>query len=81
MYLGNKESYPTLKYPELYLLHGGYKTFFEKYSDKCEQCAYRPMLYPNHENDLRHFRAKSKSGSGDSKSRLALRNSLKRLGL
>lgn len=77
----NKESYPTLNYPELYLLHGGYKIFFEKYSDKCEPRAYRPMLDPNHENDLRHFRAKSKSGSGDSKSRLALRNSLKRLGL
>ncbi|GFG39317.1 hypothetical protein Cfor_02242 [Coptotermes formosanus] len=77
----NKESYPTLNYPELYLLHGGYKTFFEKYSDKCEPCAYRPMLDPDHENELRHFRSKSKSGAGDSKSRLALRNSLKRLGL
>jgi hypothetical protein len=77
----NKESYPMLNYPELYLLHGGYKTFFEEHSDKCEPCSYRPMLDPNHENDLRHFRSKSKSWNADSKSRLALRNSLKRLGL
>lgn len=77
----NKESYPMLNYPELYLLHGGYKTFFEKHSDKCEPCAYRPMLDPDHENDLRHFRSKSKSWNADSKSRLALRSSLKRLGL
>lgn len=77
----NKESYPALNYPELYLLHGGYKTFFERHSDKCEPCAYRPMLDPDHETDLRHFRSKSKSWNGDSKSRLALRNNLKRLGL
>jgi hypothetical protein len=70
-----------LNYPELYLLHGGYKTFFEKHSDKCEPRAYRPMLDPGHEHDLRHFRSKSKSGNADSKSRLALRSSLKRLGL
>ncbi|XP_069691730.1 M-phase inducer phosphatase-like isoform X2 [Periplaneta americana] len=77
----NKEFYPALNYPELYLLHGGYKTFFERHSDKCEPCAYRPMLDPNHETDLKHFRSKSKSWNGDSKSRLALRNNLKRLGL
>ncbi|KDR09024.1 M-phase inducer phosphatase [Zootermopsis nevadensis] len=77
----NKESYPTLNYPELYLLHGGYKTFFERHGDKCEPCAYRPMLDPDHETDLRHFRSKSKSWNGDSKSRLALRSNLKRLGL
>ncbi|PSN40210.1 hypothetical protein C0J52_17642 [Blattella germanica] len=77
----NGDSYPALNYPELYLLHGGYKTFFEKHSDKCEPCAYRPMLDPNHETDLRHFRSKSKSWNGDSKSRQAFRNTLKRLGL
>lgn len=77
----NKEFYPALSYPELYLLHGGYKSFFERHSDNCEPCAYRPMLDPNHETDLKHFRSKSKSWNGDSKSRLALRSNLKRLGL
>lgn len=75
----NKESYPALHYPEVYLLHGGYKEFFEKYSDLCEPCSYKPMLDPGHEADLRHFRSKSKSG--DTKNRLALRGNLKRLGL
>lgn len=27
----NETSYPNLHYPELYLLHGGYKLFFEKF--------------------------------------------------
>ncbi|XP_066991644.2 M-phase inducer phosphatase isoform X2 [Anabrus simplex] len=77
----NKESYPALNYPEIYLLHGGYKDFYTKFKELCEPCAYLPMLHPKHESDLRHFRSKSKSWSGDSKSRLAIRNSLKRLGL
>lgn len=26
----NKESYPRLNHPEMYILEGGYKAFFEK---------------------------------------------------
>ncbi|GLG99545.1 Uncharacterized protein GBIM_05985 [Gryllus bimaculatus] len=74
----NKESYPALHYPEVYLLHGGYKEFYERHSELCEPCAYLPMLDPKHDADLRFFRSKTKSG--DSKSRSGFRN-LKRLGL
>ncbi|XP_071448865.1 M-phase inducer phosphatase-like isoform X2 [Hetaerina americana] len=83
----NKECYPALHYPEIYLLHGGYKEFFDKHSDLCEPCSYLPMADPRYESDLRTCRAKSKSWtggvgtSGMEGSRMAMRGSLKRLGL
>ena len=27
----NKDSYPKLNYPEVYVMEGGYKAFYEKY--------------------------------------------------
>ncbi|KAG8227741.1 hypothetical protein J437_LFUL008385 [Ladona fulva] len=82
----NKECYPALHYPEIYLLHGGYKAFFEKHRDLCEPCSYLPMLDARFESDFRYCRAKSKSWTGGAgttieSSRLAFRGSLKRLGL
>lgn len=64
----NESSYPALHYPEIYLLHGGYKEFYEQYSELCDPVSYRPMLDPNFNEAYRHFRAKSKSWTGDSKS-------------
>ncbi|KAK3759224.1 hypothetical protein RRG08_054943 [Elysia crispata] len=63
----NKECYPFLHYPEIYLLEGGYKNFFENYPHLCEPQTYKKMLDKNHSEDLRKFRAKCKSWS-DSKS-------------
>uniref|UniRef100_A0A6M2DLL1 protein-tyrosine-phosphatase n=1 Tax=Xenopsylla cheopis TaxID=163159 RepID=A0A6M2DLL1_XENCH len=65
----NREVYPALHYPEIYLLHGGYKEFFASYSDLCDPIAYRPMLDPEFDADLKLFRAKSKNWNGDSKNR------------
>lgn len=66
-------NYPTLDYPELYLLHNGYKEFYSCYADLCEPCNYVPMLAPAHNEEYRLFRAKTKSwqcgdseGGGDS---------------
>ena len=56
----NKDSYPKLFYPELYLLEGGYKAFFEQSLDLCVPQAYKPMLHEEHVSDLKHFRAKTK---------------------
>lgn len=56
--------YPSLQYPEIYLLHGGYKEFFESNSDLCDPIAYRPMLEPTFTDEYKHFRAKSKSWTG-----------------
>lgn len=63
----NKECYPFLHYPEIYLLEGGYKKFFEHFPHLCEPQTYKKMLDKNHSEDLRKFRAKCKSWS-DSKS-------------
>lgn len=63
----NTNSYPALHYPEIYLLHGGYKEFYENHSELCDPIAYRPMLEPSFAEEYRHFRAKSKSWNGDVK--------------
>jgi M-phase inducer phosphatase 2 len=57
----NKHCYPSLNYPEIYLLEGGYKNFFESHSESCLPKAYKPMLHDDHRNDLKFFRKKSKS--------------------
>jgi len=57
--------YPMLKYPELYLLKGGYKDFFADYPELCDK-GYVRMLDENHSDDLekyRTFRAKAKTWS------------------
>ena len=41
----HEESYPELYYPQLYLIKGGYKEFFESYRGKCEPQAYVEMLH------------------------------------
>ncbi|XP_057662274.1 M-phase inducer phosphatase-like [Diorhabda carinulata] len=65
----NEIMYPYLHYPEIYLLEGGYKKFFEEFSEMCTPVAYKEMLHPDHEGDLRHFRSKSKTWNCDSRQR------------
>ncbi|EFA12824.1 M-phase inducer phosphatase [Tribolium castaneum] len=77
----NQDVYPSLHYPEVYLLEGGYKKFFEEYSDLCVPIAYTEMLHPEYENELRHFRLKSKTWNADTRQRSGCRHNLKRLGL
>lgn len=57
----NKDSYPKLFYPEIYLLEGGYKAFYESDKTLCEPNTYKPMLHVDHVHDLKHFRAKTKT--------------------
>ncbi|KAF3429756.1 hypothetical protein E2986_01939 [Frieseomelitta varia] len=57
----NKERYPALYYPEVYLLHGGYEQFYKKQKELCSPQGYRPMSHPDHQADLKIFRSKSKS--------------------
>lgn len=69
----NKENYPALNFPEIYLLDGGYKSFFNEHPTLCDPISYRPMLHSDHSADLRHFRAKSKSWTAGEKRRQARR--------
>ncbi|XP_069141026.1 M-phase inducer phosphatase 2-like [Argopecten irradians] len=64
----NEANYPSLTYPEMYLLDGGFKAFYQTDKTLCYPMEYKPMLHPGHGKDLRHFRSKSKSWSaGDKK--------------
>jgi len=57
----NENTYPNLYYPEIYLLHGGYKMFFEKFKDHCYPQTYLPMDSSDHKQDLMKFKKKSKT--------------------
>ncbi|XP_055331978.1 M-phase inducer phosphatase 3-like [Paramacrobiotus metropolitanus] len=53
--------YPYLAYPEIYLLEGGYKKFFECAKDLCEPPFYTPMRAVQHQSEFIHFKTKAKS--------------------
>ncbi|CAL4105551.1 unnamed protein product, partial [Meganyctiphanes norvegica] len=77
-------NYPALNFPELYLLEGGYRVFYQQYPEFCTPEGYTMMLDAKFEDDFKHFRAKSKSWASDNKqtkSRGLPRTGLKRLGL
>lgn len=57
----NKHCYPNLFYPEIYLLEGGYKLFYENYIQMCEPKSYLPMMNDSHRNEMKYFRRKSKT--------------------
>ncbi|XP_013163476.1 PREDICTED: M-phase inducer phosphatase 1-B-like isoform X3 [Papilio xuthus] len=52
----NQENYPSLHYPEVYLLHEGYRAFYTRYPALCS-AGYTAMLDPRHRQQLRHHRA------------------------
>ncbi|KAM9323749.1 uncharacterized protein PAF06_019962 [Gastrophryne carolinensis] len=63
--LDRKENiYPNLYYPELYLLKGGYKEFFESFEDLCEPQGYVNMLHGDYTEQLRKYHKKNKPPSG-----------------
>eukprot|EP00943_MAST-04B_sp_MAST-4B-sp1_P009705 g9705.t1 len=41
----HENSYPQLYYPQLYLIKGGYKEFYNNFIEKCEPRAYVEMLH------------------------------------
>ena len=57
----NKHNYPNLFYPEIYLLEGGYKNFYETNVKHCEPQSYMPMLHNEFRTDMKYFRKKSKT--------------------
>ncbi|XP_063545312.1 M-phase inducer phosphatase 2-like isoform X2 [Cydia strobilella] len=53
----NKEIYPSLHYPEVYLLHEGYRAFYQRHPDLCSPAGYTAMLDPKHRDLLRRHRS------------------------
>lgn len=78
----NKEYYPALYYPEMYLLLGGYKKFYGEQKEFCSPQDYKPMKHPNHEEECRFFRSKSKSWQAEKTKGISqtVRANLERLG-
>ncbi|XP_078497281.1 M-phase inducer phosphatase 1-B-like [Lissotriton helveticus] len=56
----NANPYPTLCYPELYILKGGYKEFYGKFQGLCEPQAYVHMLHADFREEMRKFHRKKK---------------------
>ena len=59
----NAEKYPVLNFPELYIMKGGYRDFYNQYREVCVPPCYIPMLHEDHKSDLEKFRSKFKSRS------------------
>ena len=55
----NKDCYPALHYPEMYLLEGGYKAFYEAHAPLCDPRGYKPMTHQDHTADLKLHRTRS----------------------
>ena len=66
----NMEVFPALHYPECYLLHLGYKEFFNNYPSLCTG-GYTEMIDDRYKTDLKRMRAKSKSWAGGTVSRIS----------
>ncbi|XP_045689390.1 M-phase inducer phosphatase 2 [Phyllostomus hastatus] len=67
--------YPSLHYPEMYILKGGYKEFFPQHPTFCEPQDYRPMNHEAFKDKLKTFRLKTRSWTGE-RSRRELCNRL-----
>lgn len=58
----NHAAYPSVHFPELYILQGGYAECWKRYPERCEPRGYTPMDDPRHlaarANDLGEMRKK-----------------------
>ncbi|CAB3238324.1 unnamed protein product [Arctia plantaginis] len=52
----NTARYPRLQYPEMYLLHAGYRAFYRQFPELCRPRGYTAMLDPRHRRSLRLHR-------------------------
>lgn len=74
----NANSYPSLHYPEMYLLEGGYKSFYANFKEYCDPQGYKTMLDKNNVEDMALFRSKCKSDTTEyRRTRSKVRSGLK----
>ncbi|XP_066128685.1 M-phase inducer phosphatase 3 [Saccopteryx bilineata] len=57
--------YPALYYPELYILKGGYRDFFQDYMVLCEPQSYCPMHHHDHKAELLRCQSQNKAWEGE----------------
>ncbi|CAH2083272.1 unnamed protein product [Euphydryas editha] len=62
----NRENYPSLCYPEVYLLHEGYRAFYQRFPDLCSPTGYTAMLDPQHKHQLKKHRSFHQPSSSSS---------------
>lgn len=63
----NAHMYPSLSFPEIYILEGGYRKFYEENSHMCSPIAYTQMLDPKHSQEMVFFRQTSRTWDSDVK--------------
>jgi len=56
----HERSYPKLHYPEIYLLEGGYKAFYEYSKELCIPDQYRTMIDIDYQEEYRQYRSETK---------------------
>ncbi|PAA84419.1 hypothetical protein BOX15_Mlig005390g3 [Macrostomum lignano] len=54
-------NYPDLFYPEVYVLQGGYKAFYDAFKSNCQPAKYVKMVDPEHKAELTHFQRLTRS--------------------
>uniref|UniRef100_A0AAY4ECD2 protein-tyrosine-phosphatase n=1 Tax=Denticeps clupeoides TaxID=299321 RepID=A0AAY4ECD2_9TELE len=57
----NAGRYPLLYHPEIYLLQGGYKQFYNSFPELCEPHGYVPMRHKEFREQLHRFHQKKRS--------------------
>ncbi|KAJ8337528.1 hypothetical protein SKAU_G00364940 [Synaphobranchus kaupii] len=61
--------YPALLYPEVYVLKGGYRDFYQLYRHHCEPQSYCPMHHEDHRDELLRFRSDSRASAEERRRR------------
>lgn len=51
-----KNQYPELNHPELYLLEGGYSKFYKDHTEYCFPQSYKPMRSKGHRDEMKSYR-------------------------
>ena len=62
------DGFPNLFYPEMYLLEGGYKCFFERFPMHCDPSAYVPMDHAGFDSERQGCMSASRRAWGKSRS-------------
>jgi len=61
----NAQSYPNLFYPEVYIIHGGYKHFYLSHPQHCNPCNYILMVDERFEDECNKWMRITKSITGN----------------